>query len=44
VCENYFDRITTYKDKIVFIDRREEYIKINESLLQREMLKLNSNL
>ena len=32
VCENYFDRITTYKGKIQFIDRREEYKKINENL------------
>lgn len=37
VCENYFDRTTTYKDQIVFIDRREEYMKINENLLHIEM-------
>ena len=39
VCENYFDRITSYKDQIVFIDRRQEYLKINEELLLIEMQK-----
>jgi len=33
VCENYFDRITTYKGQIQFIDKREEYKKYNEELL-----------
>ena len=32
VCENYFDRITTYKGQIQFIDKREEYKKYNEEL------------
>jgi hypothetical protein len=32
VCENYYDRITTYKDQIQFIDKREEYKKYNEEL------------
>jgi hypothetical protein len=34
VSENYFDRKTTYKNQIQFIDRREEYKKINENLFQ----------
>lgn len=29
VCENYFDRITSYKEKIKLIDRREEYKEYN---------------
>lgn len=32
VCENYFDRITNYKGKIQFIDKREEFKKYNERL------------
>ena len=32
VCENYYDRITTYDGKIQFIDRREEYKQYNEQL------------
>jgi hypothetical protein len=45
VCENYFDRITTHKDKISFIDRREEYLKQNEELFTiglNELIKSNS--
>lgn len=34
VSENYFDRNTSYKNKIQFIDRREEYKKINEALFK----------
>jgi hypothetical protein len=40
VSENYFDRNFTYKDQIQFIDRREEYKKINESLFQVNLNKL----
>jgi hypothetical protein len=32
VCENYFDRTTTYKGKIQFIDKREEFKKYNEEM------------
>jgi hypothetical protein len=32
VCENYFDRTTTYKGKIQFIDKREEFKKYNEQM------------
>ena len=32
VCENYFDRTTTYKGKIQFIDKREEFKKYNEEI------------
>jgi hypothetical protein len=32
VCENYFDRETTYKEKIQFIDKREEFKKYNEEI------------
>ena len=32
VCENYFDRTTTYKEKIQFIDKREEFKKYNEEM------------
>jgi hypothetical protein len=32
VCENYYDRITTYDGKIQFIDRRVEYKQYNEQL------------
>ena len=32
VCENYFDRITTYKGEIQFIDKREEFKKYNEQM------------
>jgi hypothetical protein len=32
VCENYFDRMTTYKGKIQFIDKREEFKKYNEQM------------
>tara|TARA_R110000868_G_C10911986_1_gene765030 strand:- start:194 stop:1099 length:906 start_codon:yes stop_codon:yes gene_type:complete len=32
VCENYFNRITTYKGQIQFIDKRQEYKKYNEEL------------
>jgi hypothetical protein len=32
VCENYYDRITSYKNQIQFIDKREEYKKYNEEL------------
>ena len=32
VCENYFDRTTTYKGEIQFIDKREEYKKYNEQM------------
>lgn len=34
VCENYFDRTTSFKDKIKFIDKREEYKKYNEELFR----------
>jgi hypothetical protein len=43
VCENYFDRITTYKDKIEFIDRREEYKKYNENLFNISLQNLSTN-
>jgi hypothetical protein len=42
VCENYFDRITTYKGKIKFIDRREEFRKYNEKLFHESLSKLKS--
>jgi hypothetical protein len=32
VCENYFDREIDYKNKIKFLDKREEYKKYNEGL------------
>jgi hypothetical protein len=32
VCENYFDRETTYKENIQFIDKREEFKKYNEEM------------
>ena len=32
VCENYFDRMTTYKGQIQFIDKREEFKKYNEQM------------
>ena len=32
VCENYFDRMTTYKGKIQFIDKRQEFKKYNEQM------------
>ena len=32
VCENYFDREITYKEKIQFIDKREEFKKYNEEM------------
>jgi hypothetical protein len=41
VCENYFDRITTYKDKIKFIDRREEFRKYNENLFNISLQNLS---
>ena len=43
VCENYFDRITTYKGKIEFIDRREEYKKYNENLFNISLQNLSTN-
>jgi hypothetical protein len=43
VCENYFDRITTYKNKIKFIDRREEYKKINEHLFSVGLNNIKNN-
>lgn len=43
VSENYFDRKTTYKDQIQFIDRREEYKKINENLFDIGLNKLMAN-
>ena len=43
VCENYFDRIATYKDKIEFIDRREEYKKHNENLFNISLQSLSNN-
>lgn len=43
VCENYFDRITTYKGKIEFIDRREEYKKYNENLFNISLQNLSNN-
>ena len=30
VCENYYDRITSFKNQIVLVDRRKEYKSINE--------------
>ena len=42
VCENYFDRITNYKNEIKFIDKREEFKKQNEELFHiglEELLK-----
>lgn len=32
VCENYFDRMTTYKGQIQFIDKREEFKKYNQQM------------
>ena len=43
VSENYFDRKTTYKNLIQFIDRREEYKKINENLFQIGLNNLITN-
>jgi hypothetical protein len=44
VCENYFDRIKTYGDKIKFIDRREEYKIYNEELFHKSLNKLYNKL
>lgn len=44
VCENYFDRIKTYGDKIKFIDKREEYRKYNEKLFHESLNKLYNKL
>jgi len=44
VCENYFDRTTTYKDKIQFIDRREEFKKYNEQLFFKGLENLKNSL
>jgi hypothetical protein len=44
VCENYFDRITTYKDKVKFIDRREEFKKYNEKLFYESLNNLNNKI
>ena len=38
VCENYFDRITSYKGLVELIDRREEYKKDN---FEKAMISLN---
>lgn len=40
VCENYFDRGIDYKDKIKFIDKREEYKRYNESLFNEGLKNL----
>jgi hypothetical protein len=43
VCENYFDRTTTYKDQIQFIDKREEFKRYNEQMFQIGLEKLIKN-
>jgi len=43
VCENYFDRTTTYKGQIQFIDKREEYKKYNEQLFYIGLKNLENN-
>jgi hypothetical protein len=43
VCENYFDRITTYKGQIQFIDKREEYKKYNEQLFSAGLQTILNN-
>jgi len=43
VCENYFDRITTYNGKIQFIDKREEFKRYNEQLFYIGLENLNKN-
>ena len=44
VCENYFDRIFSYKDKLKFIDRRGEYKKYNEELFVKELKKYEKHI
>lgn len=44
VCENYYDRTTTYKNKIQFIDKREEYKKYNEKMFKVGLTDLINNL
>jgi len=43
VCENYFDRTTTYKGQIQFIDKREEYKKYNEQLFSAGLQTILNN-
>lgn len=44
VCENYFDRITTYNGRIQFIDRRDEFKKYNEQLFYVGLQNLKNSL
>jgi hypothetical protein len=44
VCENYYDRIRNYEEKLVFIDKREEFKRYNEQLLISELNKLKNNI
>ena len=44
VCENYYDRTTTYKNQIQFIDKREEFKKYNEKMFQIGLKNLINNL
>lgn len=44
VCENYFDRDTTLKEKIVLIDRREEYKKHNTEMFNIELTNIHKRL
>jgi hypothetical protein len=44
VCENYYDRIRNYEEKLVFIDKREEFKRYNEQLLVSELTKLKNNI
>jgi hypothetical protein len=43
VCENYFDRTTTYKGQIQFIDKREEFKRYNEQMFQIGLENLMKN-
>lgn len=44
VCENYFNRDTTLKEKIVLIDRREQYKKHNTEMFSVELNNINKRL
>jgi hypothetical protein len=43
VCENYFNRTTTYKGQIQFIDKREEFKKYNEEMFHIGLQNLLKN-
>jgi hypothetical protein len=44
VCENYYDRITSYKNYITLIDKREEYKNYNLKQAKLSLAKLSSDL